>query len=151
MFSKNAFFLLALTFCVFFCFATGEVVVTEDAGFLAVAGTALVFVMKFFGATITAGSTLVLWRVFQKWGLDNIQGTDKIAAAIVSRACAWVEVWAAKQAEKPTSEEKYKMAIEKALEFAEKVGILSYVQKHLDMLLEPHLRDYGDLSILKKN
>jgi len=145
--------ILVLMLCLSFAgFATDEVVVdVGDAGWLPVIGTIIGYIMNTYGGAVGVMLMVILFRILKKFGLENSELMDKVAKKAVARACDWVEVWAAKQADKPTSQEKYQKAVEKAFEIAGKLGVLTYVQKHIDELIEQYLKEFGDLTLLKKN
>jgi len=149
---KNVVMIMLLLCLSFVGFAAEEVLVDSgDSGWLPVIGTIVQHIMDTLGPAIGLLLLGVLYRIFKKWGLENVDLIDKVAKKAVARACDWVEVWAAKQAEKPTSETKYQKAVEKAFEIAEKLGVLDYVKKHVDELIEQYLKEFGDLTLLKKN
>ncbi|MCK9556098.1 hypothetical protein M0R19_08175 [Candidatus Pacearchaeota archaeon] len=151
MFFKNASILFMVFIFSFFCFATEEVAVISDTGTLQAIGVFLTLFMQTFGSAISVLLVFLVYKLFKKYGLDYTGSVDYLARTAVSRACSWVEVWAAKQSSKPTSEEKYKKAVEKAFEIAEKLGILDYIKKHVDTLIESHLFEYEELTLVKKN
>jgi hypothetical protein len=133
---------LLLLFVVFGSVACGAEVVEEVVNpWMPIIGRVLDLAIDILSPILIMLASFAAWKLAGKFGIEKNIVADNALREYVLEGINWADQWAKEQIEKPTSDQKFNVAVEYILKLIKKSSLPKTTEDRLKAMIEAKLKE----------